>query len=139
MCLLCGFLCRYEFISTKNKAVFRCFCFGGLTPFGFISFCLLKPFQWNRKLTWHGSCPFNRCLWGLFFLSDVLVKPCLLIFKNVIDIGEYIYPSSNTETRHSVPFPGPSLCFMRFHNADIQKLCENISMLFYNLTNQLSY
>lgn len=36
------------------------------------------------------------------------------------------------------PFSGHLTLFhAQFHNADIQRLCENISMLFYNLTGQL--
>lgn len=82
-------------------------CFSGLTPFGFVCFRLLKAFQRDRKWTWHGhpSLCLNRCLLrGVSFLSALLVKPCLLILKNVIDIGKHVSSLFDTETRHLLPW-----------------------------------
>lgn len=132
MCLLCGLLCRYrQFISTKKQSCSWVFLFLSQWPHSFSVLFLsasLETFSEGQRfnLAWT-SIPRTDAFWGSF-LSNVLVKPCLLILK-IFQILVNI----------RVPFQHRNkACCTLFHNSDILRLCENISMLFYNLTNQSS-
>lgn len=125
-CVVCCVDSDSSYLQKKKQScswVFLLLFQWPLSPFGFVSFCLLKAFQRDWKIKPGMDIHPSKKLWaqqmplGVISLSNVLLKAMPLFF--ILRCSRYWWLYYMSTQKRDIKFPFGH--FTSFHNADIKK------------------